>query len=223
MEEYIDLLFSTPLFQNISKMNLKPLLKCMSPFVKSYEKGNYITHSGQSINCIGVVLCGKVQMVKEDVWGNKSILALMPEKSIFGETFICSKSYNSTVSFQAASDCTVLYISFDKILHSCTKACEFHSRLINNMVILIAQKNIQLMEKVEITSKKTLREKILSYLSLQAQRNNNLYFTIPLSRIELADYLCADRSALTRELSRMKAEGIVDYYKNTFQLYEQID
>jgi CRP-like cAMP-binding protein len=220
MEEYIDLLFSTPLFQNISKINLEPLLRCMSPFVKSYEKGNYITHSGQSINCIGVVLCGKVQMVKEDVWGNKSILALMPEKSIFGESFVCSKTYSSTVSFQAASDCTVLYISFSKILHSCTNACEFHYRLIDNLVILIAQKNIQLMEKVEITSKKTLREKILSYLSLQAQRNNSFYFTVPLNRLELADYLCAERSALSRELSRMKDEGIIDYDKNTFRLYE---
>lgn len=223
MEEYIDLLLSTPLFQNISKMNLEPLLKCMNPFVKSYEKGNYITHSGENINYIGVVLCGKVQMVKEDIWGNKSILALMPEKSIFGETFVCSRTYNSTVSFQAASDCTVLYISFDKILHSCSKACEFHYRLIDNVVILIAQKNIQLMEKVEITSKKTLREKILNYLSRQAQQKNSLYFTVPMSRLEWADYLCADRSALSRELSRMKDEGIIDYDRNTFRLYEQIN
>lgn len=219
-EEYIELLFDTPLFENIDRKDLKSLLTCLKPRSKSYEKGNYITHSGESIDSIGVVLSGAVQMQKEDVWGNKSILALMPEKSIFGETFVCSRSCQSTVSFQAASDCTVMFLSFDRILHACSVACDFHSRLIDNVVILIAQKNIQLMEKLEITAQKTLREKILTYLSRQAQRNGSMYFTIPMGRLELADYLCSDRSALSRELSRMKEDGIIDYDRNTFRIFE---
>jgi len=222
-EEHLDLLFGTPLFDNISRKDLKSLLTCLKPRSKSYEKGSYITHSGESINTIGVVLCGTVQMLKEDVWGNKSILAVMREKSIFGETFVCSRVYSSTVSFQAASDCTVMFLSFDRILHSCSLACDFHNKLIDNVVILIAQKNMQLMEKIEITSQKTLKDKILTYLSREAQRNGSLYFTIPLGRLELADYLCSDRSALSRELSRMKEEGIIDFDRNTFRIYEHIE
>jgi len=222
-EEHLDLLFGTPLFDNISRKDLKSLLTCLKPRSKSYEKGSYITHSGESINTIGVVLCGTVQMLKEDVWGNKSILAVMREKSIFGETFVCSRVYSSMVSFQAASDCTVMFLSFDRILHSCSLACDFHNKLIDNVVILIAQKNMQLMEKIEITSQKTLKDKILTYLSREAQRNGSLYFTIPLGRLELADYLCSDRSALSRELSRMKEEGIIDFDRNTFRIYEHIE
>lgn len=222
-EEHLDLLFETPLFQNIIRKDLESLLTCLKPRSKSYEKGSYITHSGESINAIGVVLSGTVQMLKEDVWGNKSILAVMREKSIFGETFVCSRVYSSTVSFQAASDCTVMFLSFDRMLHSCSVACDFHNKLIDNVVLLIAQKNIQLMEKIEITAQKTLRDKILTYLSREAQRNGSLYFTIPLGRLELADYLCSDRSALSRELSRMKEKGIIDFDRNTFRIYEHID
>lgn len=223
MKKYIDLLCDTALFQNINQMDMESMLKCLNPYEKSYDKGNYITHSGESINSIGLVLRGTVQMLKEDVWGNTAILAIMQEKSIFGEAFVCSRSFSSTVSFRATADCDVLFLSFDKILHSCSKACEFHHQLIDNMVIVIAEKNIQLMEKLEITSKKTLREKILIYLSRQAQQNNNLHFTVPMGRLDLADYLDADRSALSRELSRMKDDGLIDYDKSTFRLYKNID
>jgi CRP-like cAMP-binding protein len=219
-DEHIDMLFDTPLFQNISRKDLESLLTCLKPRAKRYEKGSYITHSGESINSIGVVLSGTVQMLKEDVWGNKSILAIMREKSIFGETFVCGRIYSSTVSFQAASDCIIMFLSFERILHSCSVACDFHHRLIDNVVVLIAQKNIQLMEKLEIIAQKTLREKVLTYLSREAQRNGSLYFTIPLGRLELADYLCSDRSALSRELSRMKEEGVIDFDRNTFRIFE---
>ncbi|NLB53904.1 MAG: Crp/Fnr family transcriptional regulator [Syntrophomonadaceae bacterium] len=223
MKHYIDLLYEIPLFQNINKTDMDSMLTCLKPYGRFYKKGNYITHAGDNINSIGVVLSGTVQMLKEDVWGNTAILAIIPEKEIFGETFVCSRSYNSTVSFRAAGDCEILFLSFDKILHSCTKACQFHHRLIDNMVTQIALKNMQLMEKVEIISKKTLREKILVYLSRQAQQSKKLHFTVPMGRMELADYLGADRSALSRELSRMKEEGLIDYHKSTFRLYQSLE
>jgi len=222
MKKYLNQLLETPLFQNIDAADAEDLLTCLSPQAKCFAKGNYITRSGENVHAIGLVLQGVVQMLKEDVWGNRTILTVLPEQSIFGETFVCSGYYNSTVSFQAATDCTILFLSFDRILHSCGKACAFHHRLIDNMVILIAQKNIQLMEKIELTSRKSLREKILLFLSLQAQRNQGLYFTIPMSRMELAEYLGAERSALSRELSRMKDAGLIDYDRNTFRLLEKI-
>jgi len=104
------------------------------------------------------------------------------------------------------------------VMHSCTMACMFHHQLIENMVHIIANKNRDLMRKVEVISKKTLREKILAYLSIQAQLQDSRYFEIPLGRVELAEYLCADRSALTRELAKMKAEGLIDYDKNCFRI-----
>lgn len=223
MQKYVDMLYDTPLFKNIDPGDMTSLLTCLNPYTKSYKKGNYITHAGDSINFVGVVLSGAVQMLKEDIWGKTSILSIITAKDILGETFVCSRSYNSTVSFRAAAGCKILFLSFDKILHSCSKACVFHNQLIDNMVTLMAQKNIQLMEKLEIISQKTLREKILVFLSRQAQLNRQFHFTVPMDRLELADYLGADRSALSRELSRMKDEGLIDYNKSTFRLYQSIE
>ena len=112
-----------------------------------------------------------------------------------------------------------IIITIPTRVNSCTNTCVFHHRLIENMVRVIAAKNLELMRKVEVVSKKNLREKILAYLSLQAQLNESRYFEIPLGRIELADYLCADRSALTRELSKMRDEGLIDYDKNMFRVF----
>lgn len=223
MKEYVDLLLDVQLFENMNRMEIESILGYLNPHVKSYGKGDYVAHSGEKINSIGVVLDGAVEMLKEDVWGNKSILAVIPEKSIFGETFVCNKSHSSTVSFQAMADGAVLFLSVEKMLRSCSTVCMCHRKLIDNLLVLVAQKSITLMEKIDILSKKTLREKILSYLSVQAQLNSSLYFDIPMSRMELADYLCCDRSALSRELSRMKGEGLIDYDKNTFRLYKQAD
>jgi CRP-like cAMP-binding protein len=97
-------------------------------------------------------------------------------------------------------------------------ACAFHHRLIENMVRIIARKNRELMRKVEVVSKRSIREKLLAYLSIQAQVQDSDYLQIPMGRVELAEYLCVDRSALTRELAKMKEEGLIDYDKNCFRL-----
>lgn len=125
---------------------------------------------------------------------------------------------DARVSFLAATPCTVLFLPFYRVIHTCNMTCTFHHRLIENMVRMIGDKNVQLMRKIEIVSKRTLREKILTYLRLQAEAQHSQCITVPLGRVELADYLCANRSALTRELAAMKQEGILDYDKNTFVL-----
>ena len=157
-------------------------------------------------------------MIKEDVWGNETLLSVIKENQLFGETFASSRDPVSSVAFLAARETKVLSIPFYRIMHTCTTACVFHHRIIENMVSLIADKNKLLMEKLEIISQKTLRKKILAYLSVQMRHQNKAQFTIPLGRMELANYLCVDRSALTRELASMKEDGIIDYDKNTFKM-----
>ena len=137
---------------------------------------------------------------------------------LFGETFACGEDTMSTVTFTVSEDADILFIPFCRVMHSCTNACSHHQQLIENMVRILAGKNRDLIRKVEIVSKRTIREKILSYLSLQSQAQDSPYFEIPFGRIELAEYLCVDRSALTRELAKMKEEGIIDYDRNCFRL-----
>lgn len=220
MQNLIFLLKESCLFAGIKEEELKVMLKCLNGFVKNYKKGEFIILEKENVEHIGLVLSGTVDMRKEDIWGNTTLLVRMKNLQLFGESFACGINNSSEVSFCASSDASVLFLPFYRVLHNCSKSCMFHHRLIENMVVLIAEKNRDLMEKVEIISKKSLREKILAYLSLQSQRKESRYFEIPLDRAELADYLCADRSALSRELSNMKKEGLLDFTRNTFRLLE---
>lgn len=216
----IERLMQYPLFQQIKEEDLKSLFGCLSARERVYKKGEFIILLEDEIRYIGVVCHGTVQMLKEDIWGNKTMLVQMKESDVFGETFVCSTAYFSTVSFYAAEDTEVLFLHYDKVMHTCSTICKFHHRLVENMVMKIASKNLQLMEKLEVISKKTLREKIMSYLTIEAQKQGQEYFNLPLGRVELAGYLCADRSALTRELSLMQEEGLITYDKNTFRIMQ---
>ncbi|HCW22335.1 MAG TPA: Crp/Fnr family transcriptional regulator, partial [Lachnospiraceae bacterium] len=118
----------------------------------------------------------------------------------------------------AQTDSKAVYFPFHRMLTMCGSACSFHQRLIENMVFLLADKNTRLMAKLEILSKRTLTQKILSLLSFEAQRAGSLYFTLPMNRDEMAEYLCVNRSALSRELSLMKDKGLIDYDRNTFRI-----
>ena len=206
------------LFTGIDGADMETVLGCIGYHVATYQKGEIIAFEAENINHVGVVLEGSVDMIKEDLWGNRTMLVRSYRSDIFGETFACGEDSLSVVTFAAAEDSKVLFLSFSRVMHTCTHACQFHQTLIENMVRLIARKNRELMGKIEVVSKKTLREKILAYLSIQAQNLGKRQFEIPLGRVEWAEYLCADRSALTRELAKMKGEGILNYHRNFFEI-----
>ena len=208
----------SPLFAGIGPENMEGMLGCIGYHVRSFQKGEVIAFEEETINHVGVVLDGAVDMIKEDVWGNRTMLLRSYREDIFGETFACGEDSLSVVTFVAAQECKVLFLSFCRVMHTCTHACIFHQTLIENMVRIIARKNRELMRKVEVVSKKSLREKILAYLSIQSQSQGSNRFEVPLGRVEWAEYLCADRSALTRELSKMKEEGLIDYQRNFFEI-----
>ncbi len=215
---YLKQLQTMPLFEGIKEADIDSVLTCLGSYVHPYKKGELIFLAGESVKHVGVILSGSVNMIKEDIWGTQTLIVCMKTGEIFGETFACGNLIDSKVTFAVSVDCIILFLPFYKILHTCTMSCMFHHRLIENMVRLISSKNVQLMEKIEVTSKKTLREKILTYLFIQAKQHGSNHFDIPLGRLELAAYLCADRSAITRELSQMRSEGLLDYKKNTFHL-----
>ena len=207
-----------PLFDGISEEDLPAMLRCMGSYQKKYQKDEIIFLESNEVRNVGIILSGIVHMVKEDTEGYHTILVTMQKGELFGESFSCGSHLDSRVSFLAAGPCIVLFLPFYKVIHSCKMSCIFHHRLIENMLRLIGDKNVQLMQKIEIISKKTLRGKIMAYLQNQSLEQNSREFTIPLGRLELAEYLCADRSALTRELSCMKKEGLIWYEKNKIQL-----
>lgn len=208
----------SPLFEGIRREDFRAMLRCIGYHQRSYRRGETVAFEAEELQHLGILLSGAVDMIKEDIWGGKTLLLRMHRDEMFGETFVCGSETASTVTFTVAEDATILFLPFRKVMHTCSMACEFHQRLTENMVGILAAKNRELIRKIEVISKKTLREKILAYLSIQAQRSGSRYFEIPLGRLELADYLCADRSALSRELSSMRGEGLIDYDKNMFRI-----
>ena len=208
----------SPLFDHISPDERTAMLSCIGYHIGNFKKGEVVHFEAENIRHIGILLSGTVDMVKEDIWGSRTLLLRIRKNEMFGETFACGEDNSSLVTFSVSEDARILFLPFDRVMHSCTMACRFHHQLIENMVHIIAKKNRDLMRKVEVVSKRTIREKLLAYLSLQAQEQGTRYIEIPFGRIELAEYLCVDRSALTRELARMKEEGILDFDRNCFRM-----
>ena len=208
----------SPLFDGISPEERKTMLGCIGYHIGNYKKGDIVAFEDENIRHVGIVLSGAVDTVKEDLWGNKTMLVRVRKNELFGETFACGSDNSSVVTFLVSEEARILFLPFDRVMHSCTMACMFHHRLIENMVRIIANKNRDLMRKVEVVSKRSIREKILAYLSIQAQLQKSSYLELPMGRVELAEYLCVDRSALTRELVKMKEDGLIDYDKNCFRI-----
>ena len=222
-KEYLSELKTMKLFYGIQESEMTAMLGCIGAYLKEYKKNQYIITLEENVEAVGILLSGKVDMIKEDLWGNKTLLVSMQGGELFGESFSCGIVKNATVSFVADTASMILFLPFSRILRTCNMSCKFHHRLIENMVTVIAEKNIVLMDKVDILSKKTLREKIATYLLQEASKQQSLYFDIPLGRVQLAEYLCVDRSALTRELNTMKAEGYIDFDKNTFRVLKNLE
>lgn len=213
-----ELVKTCPLFRAIDPEELGAMLKCLSAREVTPNRGEFIMASPGTAPLMGVVLEGEVEMISEDCFGKKSLLTVLTAGNVFGESYSCVKARNRTIAYQASGKCRVMLLDYDRILHACKLVCRFHHRMIENMVELIAEKNLELIEKLEVTSRTSIREKLLTYLTRQAERAGSLTFTIPLGRTELAEYLCADRSAMTRELSHMREEGLIDFDKRTFTL-----
>ncbi len=212
---------TNPLFQNMTSQDVEAALSCVGAFVKEFSKDEFIFLEEDKVQCVGCVVKGSVQMIREDIWGNKVVLLTVGAKELFGESFACKKDAAASVSFQANEDTSVLFLPFDRVMHSCTNACGHHQKLMTNMVAVMAEKNARLITKLDIISKKTLRDKIAAYLLVEASNHQSSYFEIPMGRVQLAEFLNADRSALTRELNLMQEEGLIDYEKNTFRILKE--
>ncbi len=222
VKDYIPPILASPLFRGISPDDLLGVMACVGAHIKSYDRGEFIYLRDADILSVGVVLSGSVQMIREDVWGNRALLLRMRPSELFGETFVCGGIHNKLVSFVAGERAAVLFVPFKQALTTCSQSCEFHRRLIENMVSAIAEKNLALMEKVDLISKKSLREKLCEYLTRRSEYADSMSFELPLGRVQLAEYLHADRSALTRELNLMADEGLISFNRNSFQILKPL-
>lgn len=222
MNRYLPIISRSPLFKGIRDTETEAMLSCLNAQTRTYAKGDYLFRVGETTTTMGMVLDGSIRLEKEDYWGNRSILASLGAGQSFAEVYACEPGLALDVNVIAAQSTTVLFMDIQRITTTCTSACEFHTRLIRNLLAVIARRTHVLTRKIEHTSKRTTREKLLSYLSEQAEQAKSNRFSIPFNRQELADYLSVDRSAMSAELSRMQADGIIAYEKNRFEILKPV-
>ncbi len=218
MDNYLKILSCTPLFVGVDIAEIEQLLKCVMAEKKSFPKNTYIFRKGDVITSMGLVLYGSVLLVQEDLWGRRNIIAKQNLGEIFAEPFAASSDIAINLNILANEDCDILFLNINRILTTCQSVCPYHIKVMKNLVSIMAKKVLAFNEKVTHMSRKTTREKLLSYLSAESLRQNSLEFDIPYDRQQLADFLCVERAAMSVELSKLQKQEILQYQKNHFKL-----
>ena len=213
--KYLNILASAALFMDIRPSELEAMLSCNGAKIKNVQKGRFVLLTGSKPTHIGLVISGQFHILYEDFRGERSLIAVVSPGELFAEAICCAGVSESPVTVMAKTDSTVMLLNFSRIVHLCSNACPFHTKLIENMLYLVASKNLLLQNRMEIISLKSIRSKVMRYLeSFMPDQGRNIM--IPLNREEMASFLCVERCALSHELSRMKKDGMIDYKKNNF-------
>ena len=218
MKKYLEILKNCVLFDKIGDENLVRMLGCLGATVTNFDKKYTIFVEGSPARFIGIVLSGSAQILQVDYYGNRSILSNVGPGEVFAEAFACAEVRALPVTVVANEPCEIMMIDCSHILHTCQNNCGFHQQLIYNLMKDLAGKTIMFHQRIDVTSKRTTREKLMTYLTMQARSSGSNSFDIPFDRQELADYLEVDRSGLSSEISKLKKEGILDSRKNHFVL-----
>lgn len=215
---YLPILKNSPLFQGLSDGEILSVLPCVADKLLSVPDGQYVFRAGESISSMGLVLSGSLLIIQEDVWGHRHMIHKITAGDIFGEPYAAVPDTPLGSSVVAEKDCEILLLHVQKLLSVCSSACSHHTRLIQNLVTILAGKILVFNNKLTHLSKRSTKEKLLSYLSEESIRQGSLSFSIPFDRQQLADYLCVERAALSVVISKLQKEGVLSAEKNHFTL-----
>ncbi len=220
MENYFEILSASALFAGIEAEELQGLLGCLSAKILPVAKSDPVFLEGDPAGFVGLVLEGSIQIVWEDYYGNRSILSQAQTGDLFAEAFSCANVQTLPVSGYASKNSTIMLLDFRKMMTVCSNACRFHNRLIKNLLQVVAQRNLELGQKIRFMSQKTTREKLIAYLLDQAKKADSVEFTIPFDRQALADFLGVERSAMSAELGKLRKTGFLETNGSYFRLLQ---
>ena len=219
MKKYLKILKKSQLFSGVAEDEIEAMLDCLSAELRTYQKGSYVLHQGEYLHHITVLVAGSLLIQKDDFWGNRSIVNKINVGEMFGEAYVAPGSEALLNDVIATEDSAIIFFDVHKILTTCSSACRFHAIVIQNLFYAISVKNRSLVQKLGHMSRRTTREKLLSYLSEQAKKQGTSSFEVPFNRQQLADFLSVDRSAMSNELCKLRDEGLLSFERNRFQLY----
>jgi CRP-like cAMP-binding protein len=221
IEKYMDTILKIKLFDGINREELIGMMPCLNPTILTYSKGEYIKMTGDKVENFGVILEGKVTVSKENEGGNTLIIAHLETLDLFGEiiAFAMAEEWNVTVT--AIEPTTVLFLPKERLVSQCGHVCRWHKQLIQNMLTILSQKAMQLNKKVEYVSLKSISSKLAKYILEQHHIAGEKTFTIPLNRNQLADFLNVSRPSMSREMSKMRDKGLIDFHLSTIRVTDE--
>ena len=220
MEKFIPVLRDTRLFAGVASDEIDHMLGCLRARVKTFSRGEYVFRRGDEAGAVCVLISGELHVQNDDYWGNRSITGRVEVGELFGEAHATECGGTVMSDVVAQKDSTVMFFDVRKMLTVCTSACRFHTAVVQNLFFSVSEKNLGLEKKLDHLSRRTTREKLISYISEEARLSNSSSFSIPYNRQQLADYLSVDRSAMSNELCKMRDEGLLIFEKNRFTLLE---
>ena len=218
MKEFVSVLNKTKMFSGVGEQEIQSMLGCLDARLGEFDKGEYVVRQGEHLCDILVLVEGSLHIQKDDYWGNRSILGQIAVGEMFGEAYVAPESGAVLNDVVAVEKSTVIFFDVKRILTTCPSACRFHQTIVQNVFFAISDKNRKLVQKLCHMSKRTTREKLISYLSEESKKQNSSYFTIPFNRQQLADFLSVDRSAMSNELCKMRDEHLIEFDKNNFRM-----
>lgn len=218
MKKYLPVLMRTRLFAGVKEEELLPMLSCLGAQLCTVQKGEYVLRQGERLDKIAVLAAGVLHIQRDDYWGNRSILSELTPGEVFGEGYLAPESGALLNDVVAVEDSDVIFFPVERITTTCSSACPFHTAVVHNLFFVLSEKNRKLVQKLGHMSRRTTREKLISYLSEEAKKYGSASFSIPFNRQQLADYLSVDRSAMSNELCKMRNEGLLKFEKNRFEL-----
>lgn len=219
MDSIAEKISQSVLFRGLSKENLDCLFNDTGSRRKTFKKGEFVFLAGDYVDSLGIVLSGEVHIIQEDYWGNRNILTVVKEGEFFGEAFAATVDHKAQVDVYVTKAAEILFIDLRPIFSGRPLTTPWQHQFVANFIMLLATKNTVLTRKIRYISQRSMRRKVMTYLSDEANRVGKNSFTIPYNRQELADFFSVDRSALSAELSNMKKDGLIEYEKNHFTLF----
>lgn len=212
LDPYFNVLMRNKLFEGISGPDLNSMLDCLNPRLCDYDRNDYIAFAGEKSESIGIVVQGSAAVLKEDADGNRVIMALLKPGDMFGEMAVFSGKPVWPANVKAQEKCTICFIQSEKIIGTCKNVCQWHTVLIQNLLKTISEKALLLNRKVEYLTIKSMRGRISAFLLEQYKKTGNNPINLPMNRNELAEFLNVSRSSMSRELCRMRDEGLIDFH-----------
>ena len=214
----IEFLKTTMIFHGMSEDEIADSLEFFHANEQHFKKGTAILRAGAVTDKMGLVMDGSVTIESDDVWGNRTILSSVEAGQFFAETYSLLPDEPMLVNVVANEDCRILFLKIGSLKRLQSNMGQWMIRFVSNLLMISTHKNLMLSGRSFHTAPKTIRGRVMNYLnSVSIQKHAN-EFNIPFDRQQLADYLNLERTALSKELGKMKRDGLIDFYKNTFKI-----